>query len=152
MYRNYYGIEFRNPFAEQIDDYSEYYCSEMLMNALALYVVSNRPECEHTDESVYKMLVSNSKLVYRNRKYGECEFILDALFEELETKNPCALELAYYKLFKAFPYKQRLSIIATLMASNFDTRKKMIDTFGQLSQERTNCFRNPNDIFISTEE
>ena len=146
MSKNYYGIEFRNPFTEQADDYSEYYCSEMLMNALALYVVSNRPEREHTDEDVYKMLVSNSKFVYRN---SECKSILDALFEELETKNPCALELAYYKVFKAFPYKQQLSVIATLMASNFDTRKKMIDTFGQ---KTTNFFSNPKDIFISAEE
>lgn len=146
MSKNYYGIEFRNPFAEQIDDYSEYYCSEMLMNTLALYVVSNRPECEHTDEGVYKMLVSNSKFVYRN---SECKSILDALFEELETKNPCALELAYYKVFKAFPHKQQLSIIATLMASNFDVRKKMIDAFGK---KMVDFIKNPNDVFIPATE
>lgn len=146
MLTNYYGIEFRNPFAEQIDDYTEYYCSEMLMNALALYVVSNRPKQEHNSETLFKLLVSNSKFLNHD---GECKSFLDALFDELKAKNPCAIELAHYNVFKAFPHKQQLSVIATLMASNFDVRKKMIDAFGK---KMADFIKNPNDIFIPATE
>lgn len=122
MSKKYYGIEFRNPFAEMWGCYIENYCSEMLLNALSLYIVSNRPKEEHTDECIYKMLIANSA------PYNSFN-LLTTLFEWLEDKNPCAPELAYFKVFKAFPYKQQLSVIATLMAANFDSGEKLSDAF-----------------------
>ena len=133
---DYCGIMFRNPFA--YDNKQNYHCATMLLNALSSYITTYRPKEEHTSESIYKLLVANSE----QRYIGDSPFaingkgsLLDAIFEELRMKVPCCIELEYYKIFKAFPLKQQLSVIATLMAENFSLREKAIENFLKKSKD-----------------
>ena len=150
---NYHGITFINPFSW--DDSQTYYCAEMLLNALSSYITTYRPKEEHTSESIYKLLVANSVDGYITN--GSSSFtvevgsLLDAIFEELRKKVPCCIELEYYEIFKTFPSKQRLSVIATLMAYNFGSRGKAIENFLKQSTNRFSR-KQPKDLFVTNKE
>lgn len=131
MYKNYYGIDFNNPYG-LTEDTTEYYCAEMLLNALALYITTNRPEEEHRSISLFKLLVANSEQRYIDNSPFAVSgkgSLLDALFEELRRKTSFGLELEYYKVFKSFPFKQQLSVIGTLMSANFKIRSQALVEF-----------------------
>ena len=159
--KDYYGITFNNPFGW--DDSPTYYCAEMLLNALSSYITTYRPKEEHTSESIYKILVANSEQGYiRCPNATNVGSLLDAIFEELRLKVPCCIELEYYEIFKAFPLKQRLSVIATLMAYNFSLRGKAIENSLEQSKDRfvtygkygtyENFYRQPKDLFVTNKE
>lgn len=127
---NYHGITFRNPFINDGDDSQVFWCAEMLLNALSSYITTYRPKEEHTSESIYKLLVANSEQKFIHDSPFAINgkgSLLDLIFEEHRRKVPCCIELEYYKIFKAFPLEQQLSVITTLMARNFDLRGKAIE-------------------------
>jgi hypothetical protein len=131
MQMNYNNIPFDNPLTGRDSSRHDYLCSEMLLNAITLYIVSNRPPEEHNSESVYRLLAANKEEYSPYNNYSSDyngHFFdgtgLDETFNYLYTKKPNALEIEYYKIFKLYPKDKQLSVIATLMAANFKRRSK----------------------------
>jgi hypothetical protein len=138
MVKDYGGIEFDNPFIGCDNYIVEYYCSEMLLKAICLYIVKNRPQEEHTGKSIYKILDSNKGIYSPYQPYtrvgqpfsrsgynqGHGGSGMDEVFNHLHKNKPFVIEVEYYKVFTLFTPQQQETVVATLLAANFSKYKK----------------------------